>query len=147
MGPTVTHERDNGLSEETHHAAFRSVPRTGVIYVTVEAERRGFHLDAPGWCNLGQGQPETGPLPGAPARIAHIDVHQGDLDYAPVPGLWELREAVASLYNSLFRKGMKSQYSAENVAIWIWNRIKPRLPKLAQVTVHETCTSKCEYRG
>ncbi len=117
MGPTVTHERDNGLSEETHHAAFRSVPRTGVIYVTVEAERRGFHLDAPGWCNLGQGQPETGPLPGAPARIAHIDVHQGDLDYAPVPGLWELREAVASLYNSLFRKGMKSQYSAENVAI------------------------------
>jgi aspartate/methionine/tyrosine aminotransferase len=44
-------------------------------------------------------------------------VQAHDLDYAPVPGVWELREAVAGLYNELFRRGMKSQYSAENVAI------------------------------
>ena len=98
-------------------AAFRPVPRTGVIYVTVEAQKRGFKMDAPGWCNLGQGQPDTGPLPGAPERITRIDVRADDLDYAPVPGVWELREAVAGLYNELFRRGMKSQYSAENVAI------------------------------
>ncbi|MGB5809646.1 MAG: pyridoxal phosphate-dependent aminotransferase [Polyangiales bacterium] len=98
-------------------AAFRPVPRTGVIYVTVEAQKRGFHMDAPGWCNLGQGQPDTGPLPGAPARVAQIDVQAHDLDYAPVPGVWELREAVADLYNQLYRRGLKSQYSAENVAI------------------------------
>lgn len=98
-------------------AAFRPVPRTGVIYVTVEAQKRGFKMDAPGWCNLGQGQPDTGPLPGAPERVTQIDVHADDLDYAPVPGVWELREAVASLYNGIFRRGMKSQYSAENVAI------------------------------
>ena len=98
-------------------AAFRAVPRTGVIYVTVEAQKRGFSLDAPGWCNLGQGQPDTRALAGAPERLTSIPVHAGDLDYAPVPGIWELREAVASLYNTLFRRGMKSQYSAENVCI------------------------------
>jgi aspartate/methionine/tyrosine aminotransferase len=101
----------------TEHAAFRPVPRTGVIYVTVEAQKRGFSLDAPGWCNLGQGQPDTGELPGAPPRVSQIDVQESDLDYAPVPGVPELRAAVADLYNRLFRRGMKSKYSPENVAI------------------------------
>ncbi len=97
--------------------AFREVPRTGVIYVSVEAQKRGFRMDAEGWCNLGQGQPETGPLPGAPPRIETIDVHPADLDYAPVPGLPELREAVADLYNRQYRRGRGSKYAAENVAI------------------------------
>lgn len=97
--------------------AFRAVPRTGVIYVTTEAERRGFSAADPSWCNLGQGQPETGPLAGAPARITGIDVLESDLDYAPVGGLRELREAIAALYNELFRKGRSSKYTAENVAV------------------------------
>lgn len=98
-------------------AAFRPVPRTGVIFVTNEAERRGFTGGDPDWCNLGQGQPETGPLPGGPPRIAELEIAPDSYDYAPVAGLWELREAVASAYNRRFRRGMKSQYSAENVAI------------------------------
>ena len=97
--------------------AFREVPRTGVIYVTTEAERRGFRLDHPDWCNLGQGQPETGPLPGAPPRVTSLAIDAIDQDYAPVAGLWELREAVAGFYNRLFRRGMPSQYTADNVAI------------------------------
>lgn len=113
MGKTSS----NPSNDVAELAAFRPVPRTGVIYVTVEAQKRGFSLDAPGWCNLGQGQPDTGPLPGAPPRVTSIPVQQSDLDYAPVPGVWELREAVAHLYNRLFRRGMKSQYSAENVGI------------------------------
>ncbi len=113
----MNEERTNPIDDVTELAAFRPVPRTGVIYVTVEAQKRGFKADAPGWCNLGQGQPDTGPLPGAPSRVTQIDVHNHDLDYAPVPGVWELRDAVAGLYNKLFRRGMKSQYSAENVAI------------------------------
>jgi aspartate/methionine/tyrosine aminotransferase len=107
----------NSANDLAELAAFRPVPRTGVIYVTVEAQKRGFHLDAPDWCNLGQGQPDTGRLPGAPNRVTRIDVRPSDLDYAPVPGVWELREAVADLYNNLFRRGMRSQYSAENVGI------------------------------
>lgn len=96
--------------------AFRPVPKTGVIYVTSEAMKLGFGHD-PEWCNLGQGQPETGDLPGAPPRIHDVRIGPDDQEYAPVAGLWELREAVASLYNRLYRKGMKSQYAAENVCI------------------------------
>ncbi len=97
--------------------AFRAVPRTGVVYVNKEAAARGYRTGHPGWCNLGQGQPETGPLPGAPPRITDVVIDPGDHEYAPVPGLRELRESVASLYNQLYRRGMKSQYTAENVAI------------------------------
>lgn len=98
-------------------AAFRPVPRTGVIFVTTEAERSGFDASDPEWCNLGQGMPESGELPGAPPRVDHVAIAASDQEYAPIAGLWELREAVANLYNQLYRRGMKSQYSAENVAI------------------------------
>ncbi|MEM9492983.1 MAG: pyridoxal phosphate-dependent aminotransferase, partial [Myxococcota bacterium] len=98
-------------------SAFRPVPRTGVIFVTTEARSRGFRGGDPAWCNLGQGMPEIGPLPGAPERVTEIAIDPGDQEYAPVPGLWELREAVADLYNRQFRRGLPSQYSAENVAI------------------------------
>jgi aspartate/methionine/tyrosine aminotransferase len=97
--------------------AFRAVPRTGVIYVTTEAARLGFTSSDDDWCNLGQGQPETGPLPGAPPRITNVAVDPNDQEYAPVAGLWELREAIASLYNRLYRRGLPSQYSAENVSV------------------------------
>lgn len=98
-------------------SAFRPVPRTGVIYVTAEASARGFSPEDPDWCNLGQGQPETGALPGAPPRVEQVSIAGEDQDYSPVAGLWELREAVAGLYNALYRRGLPSQYSAENVAI------------------------------
>jgi aspartate/methionine/tyrosine aminotransferase len=98
-------------------SAFRPVPRTGVIYVTVEAQRAGFRPEDPAWCNLGQGQPETGELPDAPPRVTEIRIATNDQEYAPVAGLWEAREAVAGLYNDLFRRGMPSRYSAENVSL------------------------------
>jgi aspartate/methionine/tyrosine aminotransferase len=105
------------VSDDIVIPAFRTVPRTGVIYVTSEAHKLGYRSADPTWCNLGQGQPETGPLPGAPPRVHQVSVNVDDQEYAPVPGLWELREAVASLYNRLYRKGLPSQYAAENVSI------------------------------
>ncbi|HSY23416.1 MAG TPA: pyridoxal phosphate-dependent aminotransferase [Polyangiaceae bacterium] len=101
----------------TAHHAFRPVPRTGVIYVTTEAQKLGFSSTHPDWCNLGQGQPETGELPGAPPRVHRVEVAIDDQEYAPVAGIWELREAIASLYNRLYRRGLPSQYSAENVCV------------------------------
>lgn len=97
--------------------AFRGVSRTGVVYVTLEAAKHGYRSGHPDWCNLGQGQPETGALPGAPPRIGHVEIDPADHEYAPVAGLRELREAVAALYNRLYRRGLPSQYTAENVAI------------------------------
>jgi N-succinyldiaminopimelate aminotransferase len=96
---------------------FRDVPRTGVIFVTTEAAKLGFTAADPEWCNLGQGQPETGPLDGAPPRRSSIDIALDDQEYAPVPGLWELRDAIAAFYNRRYRRGLPSQYTAENVCI------------------------------
>jgi N-succinyldiaminopimelate aminotransferase len=100
-----------------HVHAFRTVPRTGVIYATTEATKLGFDPRDRSWCNLGQGQPETGELPGAPPRVHQVAVEVDDQEYAPVAGLWDLREAIASLYNRLYRRGLPSQYVAENVAV------------------------------
>lgn len=105
------------MAQDTPLTAFRRVPRTGVIFVSTEAQQRGYHTGATDWCNLGQGQPETGPLPGAPARVQQVSIDVDDQEYAPVPGLWELREAVAAFYNRRYRRGLPSQYTAENVSI------------------------------
>ena len=96
---------------------FREVPRTGVIYVVTEAGRRGYAAHDPSWTNLGQGLPETGPLPGGPPRVESVAIDPTDLEYAPVAGIAELREAVAAFYNRRYRKGLPSQYTADNVAI------------------------------
>jgi len=104
-------------SDDNTIHAFRTVPRTGVIYVTTEAARLGYRTGAADWCNLGQGQPETGPLPGAPARVQEVSIHVDDQEYAPVPGIGDLRAAIADLYNRLYRRGMPSQYTAENVSV------------------------------
>ena len=37
--------------------------------------------------------------------------------------------------------------TSENLARWIWDRLKPRLPLLTEVVVAETCTAQCVYRG
>lgn len=37
--------------------------------------------------------------------------------------------------------------TSENVARWIWEKLKPRLPELSAITINETCTSGCVYRG
>lgn len=96
---------------------FRPVPFTGVIYVMAEAAKRGYAYGHPEWCNLGQGQPETGPLPGAPDRLTDVAISPADQEYAPVQGIPELRAAVAELYNQLYRRDKPSQYTADNVCI------------------------------
>jgi len=37
--------------------------------------------------------------------------------------------------------------TSENLAAWIWNRLKPQLPLLREIVVAETCVSRCVYRG
>jgi aspartate/methionine/tyrosine aminotransferase len=95
----------------------------GVIYVVAEAAKLGYHGDHPDWCNLGQGMPEVGPLPGAPERVSSVAIDPKDHAYGPVAGIPELREAIANLYNTWFRKGKKSKYTAANVAVSAGGRL------------------------
>jgi aspartate/methionine/tyrosine aminotransferase len=113
--PSVPPER--GLSDDRALGAFRKVPRTGVIYVMGEAAKHGYHPGDEQWCNLGQGQPETGPLPGSPPRCDAISIAVDDQEYAPVAGVGELREAIADFYNRAYRRGLPSLYTADNVAV------------------------------
>ena len=43
-------------------------------------------------------------------------------------------------------KGLENPTS-ENVARFIWAKLKPRLPALSKLVVHETCTAGCVYCG
>lgn len=37
--------------------------------------------------------------------------------------------------------------TSELIAVWIWERLKPKLPQLIEVVVAETCTARAVYRG
>jgi 6-pyruvoyltetrahydropterin/6-carboxytetrahydropterin synthase len=76
-----------------------------------------------------------------------LDPHLGwVMDFA------DLKAAFAPLHEQLDHRylneiaGLENPTS-ENLARWIWDRLKPRLPLLARVTVRETCTSACAYDG
>jgi 6-pyruvoyltetrahydropterin/6-carboxytetrahydropterin synthase len=64
----------------------------------------------------------------------------------------EIKQAFQPLYEQLDHhylndvEGLDNPTS-ERLAAWIWQRLKPALPALSCVTVHETCTSGSRYRG
>jgi 6-pyruvoyltetrahydropterin/6-carboxytetrahydropterin synthase len=37
--------------------------------------------------------------------------------------------------------------TSENLARWIWSRLRTELPNLSRIVVRETCTSGCVYQG
>ncbi len=68
------------------------------------------------------------------------------MDYADVKAAFKpLWERLDHYYLNEV-KGLENPTS-ENLAIWIWSELKPRLPMLSEVVVAETCTAKCVYRG
>lgn len=105
------------MDEPLKIPGFRRVPRTGVIYVMSRAAEHGYVPGHPEWATLGQGAPETGPLPGSPPRVEHVTINPERHEYGPIAGEATLRHKVADLYNFLFRQGKASQYTHENVSI------------------------------
>jgi aspartate/methionine/tyrosine aminotransferase len=89
----------------------------GVIFVVAEAMKLGFVNGHPDWSNLGQGQPEVGPMKGAPPRVDSVAIEPEDHAYGHLGGVDALREAVAAHYNRLYRAGKRSQYGPQNVCI------------------------------
>lgn len=95
----------------------RDVPYMGVIHVVTEAAKVGYRNGHPAWCNLGQGQPEVGPIAGAPTRISWITLDPYDHAYGEVGGIEEMRQAIADHYNRLYRDGKDTRYKKENVTV------------------------------
>lgn len=68
------------------------------------------------------------------------------LDYA------DIKEAFAPVMERLDHRYLNDIEGLENptselLAAWIWERLAPRLPGLARVTVQETCEARCHYFG
>jgi len=95
---------------------FQPIQKTGVIYVMAEAHKAGYREDDTAWVNLGQGQPETSTLGTCP-RLTEIVVNDRNAEYAPVAGLWELREEIAGFYNREYRRGLPRPFSADHVCV------------------------------
>lgn len=64
----------------------------------------------------------------------------------------DLKAAFQPLYQRLDHHYLNEIEGLENptsevLARWIWQRLKPTLPGLSRVVVHETCHAGAEYRG
>jgi 6-pyruvoyltetrahydropterin/6-carboxytetrahydropterin synthase len=67
-------------------------------------------------------------------------------DFAMIDEAWApLHEALDHQYLNEI-DGLENPTS-EKIAAWIWWRIEESLPGLAAVSVAETCTSECVFRG
>lgn len=76
-----------------------------------------------------------------------VDEHRGYLiDYADIREACEPVRKRLDHYHLNEIEGLENP-TAEMLARWIWRRLKPTLPLLAEVVVHETCENRCEYRG
>jgi 6-pyruvoyltetrahydropterin/6-carboxytetrahydropterin synthase len=68
------------------------------------------------------------------------------LDFGDLHKIWEpTYDAVDHRYLNEV-PGLENPTS-EVLAKWLWDRLKPVLPMLDQVTLYETCDARCEYRG
>jgi 6-pyruvoyltetrahydropterin/6-carboxytetrahydropterin synthase len=68
------------------------------------------------------------------------------MDFADIKCAYAPIEAEIDHYYLNDVAGLENPTS-ENVARWIWERLCVALPALSAVTVRETCTSGCTYRG
>ncbi len=76
-----------------------------------------------------------------------IDPHTGWLiDFADIKEVFEplLRQLDHRYLNEI--DGLENP-TAEEIARWIWRRVKPGLSSLVQINLSETCTARCEYNG
>ena len=68
------------------------------------------------------------------------------IDYAELDEHWQ------PIYDKLDHRYLNEVVgldnpTSENLARWLWEELKPRLPALSRVTLFETCDARCEYEG
>jgi len=84
-----------------------------------------------------------------------IDIHvSGPIDpqLGWVMDFADIKLAFAPLFDALDHRYLNEidgldNPTSENLAVWIWQKLKPGLPLLSKIVVHETCTSGCSYVG
>lgn len=64
----------------------------------------------------------------------------------------DIKRAFAPIHDQLDHRYLNdveglSNPTSENLARWIWDRLKPALPMLSRIVVRETCTAGCGYDG
>ena len=64
----------------------------------------------------------------------------------------DLKRAFAPVFDALDHRYLNEVPGLENptserLAEWVWQRLRPALPLLLEVTVAETCTAGARYRG
>jgi len=79
---------------------------------------------------------------------------EGDLDphLGWVMDFSDLKNVVKPVIDQIDHKYMNELKGLENptceaIAIWLWNKIKPSLPLLKEIELHETPTSGTVYSG
>jgi 6-pyruvoyltetrahydropterin/6-carboxytetrahydropterin synthase len=84
-----------------------------------------------------------------------VELHvRGPVDPATgwVMDFADIKRAFQPLYDQLDHNYLNeieglANPTSEHLARWIWRRLRPRLPGLCRVIIHETCTSGCIYQG
>ena len=76
-----------------------------------------------------------------------VDPHSGF-----VVDFFDVERAFAPLLDQLDHRCLNEvaglgNPTAENIAMWIWDRTKPLLPQIAAVVVYETANCWAEYNG
>jgi 6-pyruvoyltetrahydropterin/6-carboxytetrahydropterin synthase len=76
-----------------------------------------------------------------------LDSHLGwVLDFAEIKAAFQPIEEQIDHHCLNNVEGLENPTS-ENLARWLWDRLRPTLPTLSKIVVQETCTSGCIYSG
>lgn len=93
-------------------------------------------------------------LPNVPEdhKCRRMHGHSFCVDVATNGKLRDLEPYLENVYHSLDRQCLNNVPGLENatseqIARWIWDVLVLRTPSLRSVTVAETCTARCVYRG
>jgi 6-pyruvoyltetrahydropterin/6-carboxytetrahydropterin synthase len=95
---------------------------------------------------------KCGRLHGHTFRVELICEGEVDRDAGWVLDFADIKRAFAPFLEELDHRYLNEieglgNPTVENIARWIWVRVRPGLPSLSQVNVAEAEASRCEYRG
>jgi 6-pyruvoyltetrahydropterin/6-carboxytetrahydropterin synthase len=68
------------------------------------------------------------------------------IDFGVIDDAWQELHLKFDHHNLNEVPGLENS-TCENIAVYVWQALRPRIPPLSAVTVWETFDSKCMYRG